>query len=541
MTVKRWERDPTHPVSGQAAGRGFSLMPGERLHVRVPAGAGELLRFHLVTQSLRPLGSDEHDATLRIWSGHDVVARFDSPAGPRTTWSFRETRLPPGPTSLRLEVEGEDLVLGMLSPTLGGPGPATELRQGKRPDIVVFLADTFRADSLSAYGGRDDLTPNLNRIAGTSTLFAEARSTSTWTLPAHGSLLAGLYPEQHTAVLPESRLPDTITTLAEALADAGYRTGAITDANFVSRKHGLHRGFEFFLEEREWSLASTLESASAWLAAEDGRPTFMFVQTYRTHMPYRVGPEEDSARLGELLVRLQKGCERWGGDGSIPEAEAGRLFRELYDAGVQDLDEQVGRWIDALEARAFFDSGVLVFTSDHGEVFLSHGKLGHGGVPWEGLTRVPLFLHGQGWGPTVRSDKASLVDLPSTLVSLAGLPVPAEWAGRDLAALEPEGASYAFIRTEANVRFGVVAGSSKLFGICPVDDPGSARLRFATDLRSDAGELHLTENPTRGHRETWQGLRDELLHLLEPRTAGLSADLAPEDLQRMAELGYGGD
>ena len=67
-----------------------------------------------------------------------------------------------------------------LNPTIG---PLDADQPSSSPDIVVFLADTFRADNLPTYGATDSVTPNLDRLARRSVRCLKAWSPSSWTLP----------------------------------------------------------------------------------------------------------------------------------------------------------------------------------------------------------------------------------------------------------------------------------------------------------------------------------------------------------------------
>ena len=72
-------------------------------------------------------------------------------------------------------------------------GPAEP--PGAARDLVLFVADTFRADNMAAYGGRGE-TPNLDRLAAEGRTFPRTWSTSTYTFPAHASMFTALYPRE---------------------------------------------------------------------------------------------------------------------------------------------------------------------------------------------------------------------------------------------------------------------------------------------------------------------------------------------------------
>src|SRR5258706_546331 len=127
------------------------------------------------------------------------------------------------------------------------------------PDVILVSLDTTRADHLSTYGYARETSPNLTAFAADALRFTQARSPAGWTLPGHASMLTGLYPSRHGAPLSGGWLggqsidgrrnvafplaADKVT-LAEALRDRGYQTGAVV-ANFsyLYRDYGLAQGF----------------------------------------------------------------------------------------------------------------------------------------------------------------------------------------------------------------------------------------------------------------------------------------------------------
>jgi arylsulfatase A-like enzyme len=286
-------------------------------------------------------------------------------------------------------------------------------------------------------------------------------------------------------------------TLTERLARAGYRTGAVTDAGFVSRQYGFDQGFEWFLEHpetREQRLAWTLDAAREFLARDDGRPVFLFVHTYRTHWPYRTGSDEDHHAHDELVARFQAELE----PGKPPDPAKldafARALVALYRRGASELDALVGPWFDGLERAGWLRHGCFVFTSDHGEAFFEHGKSEHGGPPFEEELRVPLFLLGSGIEPRVSSANASLLDLTPTLAELAGIPADPAWCGRSLFRPEVERTTFAWYGEKERRTLAILSGRRKVFvtpeegalargearRLRPAADPPSARTPSST-------------------------------------------------------------
>ena len=143
-----------------------------------------------------------------------------------------------------------------------GAGLFLLLRQDRsRPNVVVIVIDTLRADHLPLYGYAHPTTPFLSELARDGIVFDRAYSTSSWTAPATASLFTSLYPFQHgvvtgmVATLRARRLDPTITlnaipgeatTLPEIMRRAGYRTFGVADNLNICAAEGFDQGFDEF-------------------------------------------------------------------------------------------------------------------------------------------------------------------------------------------------------------------------------------------------------------------------------------------------------
>lgn len=523
------------PVLGAFTGEGFALWPGERMRFRADVGPGRALRFHWSAEGL--LGAQEAAARLRVRQDGHLLAELELAAGVQGSGRWCALPLAAARASeLELELAGEPALALVLAPRLGPAEPAP--RDERAPNVILFLADTLRADALGALGGPPDATPALDALARASLCFTAARAPATWTLPSQASMLSGLWPEQHGATTHDLGLAPELETLPERLRAHGWRTGAVTDSAFVSRQFGFDQGFEFFQEFRRWSLEATLAAARAFLEADDGRPTFLFVQTYRTHMPYRTGPEEDRGPLRRMVREFRATCAAYGGDGSLSEAEASARLFGLYREGVRALDQAFGAWWLAVQALA---PTYLVFTSDHGEAFFEHGGVGHGGAPMEVKTRVPLLIHGPGIAAREVAESASLVDLPRTLATLAGVPPAPSFLGEDLLALARARPSYVFTRNEQEGLVAVVEGTRKVIAAADPERLAAGEIRGGTDLARDPREqVDLAASEGWGP-ELARAHAAALAELLRPRVAARRVELSEEDRTFLNDLGYGGE
>ncbi len=521
---------------------GLTLWPGEQTRRTADVAPESVLSF---TSVYRPLVGSS--AEFRVSLNGELLYEFQAGSSER-----QEHRIDLPPAGLRgaelsFEVRGDPGVAALLVPTIGPRNVGDYGRRPwgqERPDLVLFLADTFRADNLAVYGGEADTTPELNRWSERCVRFLQARSPGLWTLPSHSSMFSGVFPPQHGAEEKERILSPDLSTLAEVLGGYGYRTAAITDSGFVSRYYAMDQGFGWF-EEREnarWDLKATLEEADRILERDDGRPLFLFVHTYRTHNPYRTGPEESHREWKEFMRRRRETRVQRNKDD--PEFQPvlqslARDFLGLYRKGASALDAQVAPWFEARAQEGLFDQGVLVFTSDHGEAFFEHGDRGHQGAPYDEKIRVPLLLFGGGLEPRDELRGASLIDVPRTLAQLAGVPAPEAWGGQSLLSPEDERRLYSFHLEDGQRHLAILDGERKVIARPLPGTLAAGEFDAAFEILADPGEQEPATPTDPWPAQLCRTVAPEVQVLLEPVVDPGSVELSDDLRRRLAEIGYG--
>ena len=143
------------------------------------------------------------------------------------------------------------IVTGIGRAVSAEPAPLPASSSDK-PDVLMVVIDTLRADHLQIYGHSVATSPNLDAFAAEGLRYEQAGSPAGWTLPSFGAFATGRYPSGHGAGLnsgeknTQSALDPEVPTLAETLADAGYRTGAIVTNPYLKRSFGIARGFDTY-------------------------------------------------------------------------------------------------------------------------------------------------------------------------------------------------------------------------------------------------------------------------------------------------------
>lgn len=197
------------------------------------------------------------------------------------------------------------------------------------------------------------------------------------------------------------------------------------------------------------SQATSAKPWFAWTSLQDPHEPHVCPKEWmdRVDVPAMVIPEE--YRDGEFDDKpwFYRQAYEEGNFGSIDDAFgtpcAGRR-QALTDKRIEALhatlgmiagiDDQVGRILDALETAGQAENTIIIFTSDHGEYHGHHGFWGKGLPAYEDIHRVPFLIWGPGWikkaGPT--NALASLIDLPKTILDLAGATAPVGMQGVSL-------------------------------------------------------------------------------------------------------------
>ena len=291
-------------------------------------------------------------------------------------------------------------------------------------------------------------------------------------------------------------------TLARAFRDAGYRTGAFVGAYVLNRRFGLDEGFDAYddavrrdparteLLEAERRGGEVVDAAVTWLPSVPS-PFFAWVHLYDPHAPY--DPPAEFLRQA-------------GGNG--------------YDGEVAYADAQVGRLIDALDARGLTSSTVIAVTGDHGESLGEHGEQTHGMLTYDSTLRVPLIVAIPAeTGGRVDPAAISLVSLGARLLTAVGLGADGFGRGTEIYAESryPRRAGWHQLNVLVEDNWKLILSSE----------------RELYDVRQDPGE---TRNIAGEHASRAAAMAAAVTRMqASPKPA---AQVAPEAAERLRALGY---
>ena len=315
-----------------------------------------------------------------------------------------------------------------------------------RPNAVVILIDTLRADRLHVYGNEVEASPTIDALAERGLRYENAYVPEPWTIPSTASVLTGMNPAEHGLGFTNSAyLPDSLITLAEAFQHGGFTTAAFSCNPLITASRNFDQGFEYF-EPHGWIDGSEIyDGIESWLRANVDKRFFLYLHFVEPHYAY--APAEPfldrfagAPPEGYQEVELMRVMPDWYAD---PEAGQEELLLtrdyqlKLYDAEVAQIDALIGRLEGLLGELGVGENTIFVVTSDHGEEFLEHGWAGHHNQLFDESVQVPLIFAGPGIPQgVVRSERVENRHLGGTLLRLCGVDAPANLRGPDL--VKPE-------------------------------------------------------------------------------------------------------
>ncbi len=329
------------------------------------------------------------------------------------------------------------------------PPGVTEPQPGK-PNFILIVLDTVRADRLSLFGHHRNTSPVLEELAREGVLFTRAFATAPWTIPSHASFFTGLHPGRHLCTHERLWLDKDHLTLAEWLRARGYVTLGYSNNPLVGKLSMMDQGFNRFVEgwrmdqsmfmaagavqllypglfPSDHGAQSTRATIKRWLSdlAESGSPFFMFINYMEAHPPlprmkqaFAFFESEDDAR--ERLARIKGDFNaRYAGVANM-DRDMTEAISALYDGEVRYMDAEVGKILDALESNGLSESTAVMVISDHGEMMGEHGTWGHVRTLYHELLWVPVVIRYPGGLPAGErvTEPMSLRELPAMVMAL---------------------------------------------------------------------------------------------------------------------------
>jgi arylsulfatase A-like enzyme len=385
--------------------------------------------------------------------------------------------------------------------------PADYLDISSKPglNVIMLVIDCLRGSQLSCRGYSRETTPFLDSFDSKF----RAISASCWTYPAVTSLLTGLYPHNHNAIMGGKiknfdklenlhRLRKNVLTLPEILFLLGYRVyfgTAIGMAFYPLKGRVIPEIYD--CSTRADKLLTDL---TGWISKKSS-PFFAYLQLGDLHIP--LNPPGNFRNFFASVKDLPKIDMR---DFAGPEEQQSEKFQEykenwilLYDNALRYVDAAVEKFYATLKEIDLIDSTVLIVTADHGEEFSEHASLeaenffhprgfcgvGHGHNVFNEIIEVPLLIAGPAIPNRQSINLVSTVDIMPTILDLLGIKHNLKFDGQNIFQKQE---SDTLLLSEAS-GFGyekkaLIVGKFKLIHS---QDDGVA---WVFDLEKDPQELH---------------------------------------------------
>ncbi|MEO0966508.1 MAG: sulfatase [Planctomycetota bacterium] len=360
---------------------------------------------------------------------------------------------------------------------------STASKSGERPNLLFVMSDQWRWHAMGYLGLDPVLTPNVDRFARTATDFTNSFTAIPICGPNRSCILSGRLPQSTGNWTNEALLPTDGQSLPSRLKAAGYRTGYIgkwhLDGNLhhnnpvpVERRHGLdlfampfsgHRHFEIDYQVNDdrdtqddpaWQVTYETDMGLGFLRdhANADEPFALMLSYSPPHGGYgatygdrRRNPTKSDVRGGfkapaefEALYPDMANAKRPPNFRKMRTWDDERLLSDPFEiagpgyfGACSSIDHEFGRLLDELDRLGVADNTVVVFTSDHGEMLGSHGRMAKG-VPFEESIHVPFLVRDPRGGQAGEVDRLmSSIDMAPTMLSLLGLTPPTVMDGFD--------------------------------------------------------------------------------------------------------------
>jgi arylsulfatase A-like enzyme len=435
-----------------------------------------------------------------------------------------------------------------------------------KSNVIMIMVDTFRPDWIGCYGNQNISTPHIDALARDGVRFSTVYAQATHTKPSTASLLTSRYPSEHRAIHKNDVLPNSVTTVAEVYAKAGYYCGGIVTNVNLAPIYNFQQGFNEFTYLPPKYLFGANESASRsiiygvirlirmklvkslwvqhfyrsgetvtgyvtnFMQREKDKKFFLFVHYMDPHDPYFEHPYDGKGYSRAAMPN--------------PDPKFVEPFKHNYTQEIEYMDGWIGKVVEDLKSNGLYDNSLIVLTADHGEEFYEHGGWWHGTTLHEEQVRIPLIIKFPGGveAGTVRNDLARSIDITPTILELSGIDRPELMHGSGLfeATSDSPRATSVFSETdhEGNVVQMLRIGPWKYIKTNP-ENPRKQPPEQLFNVEQDPNELQnlAGSDPVRSS-EMLKDLNSQYQEILANQEKGSEKNLDKATQERLRALGY---
>lgn len=340
----------------------------------------------------------------------------------------------------------------------------------KRPNIIFILTDDQRWDAFGAAGNAIIHTPNMDRLANEGVYFKNAFATTPICAASRASLLTAMYERTHGFTFQQGDLKDQYVQEAfpNHLRNAGYYTGFFGKLGvFFDNAQSLFDEADIYdrddrLADRRGYYYKTIGGDSVHLTTYSSHQAQNFIRNVPADQPFYLSvhfsaphahdptPEQyywdekfDELYDGDVIPNalisedryfnilpkeVQKGFNRtrwaWRFD---TRADYQNSMKGYYRM-ISQVDHEIGNIMHVLKDSGLAENTVIVFASDNG-YFLGDRQLADKWLMYDTSIRIPLIVYDPRHPGKEVSSMVLNIDIPSTVLSLAGIPIPDSYQG----------------------------------------------------------------------------------------------------------------
>jgi arylsulfatase A-like enzyme len=361
----------------------------------------------------------------------------------------------------------------------------------RKPNLIVFLTDQQRADTVIGEKSGKVHAPNLRKLASESVNFQRAYVTHPLCVPSRASLLTGMWPHQTGCTKNGVSLDPRIRTFAELIGDDSYHPaymGKWQLGDEAKRQRGFRdwistegvSDYSRFLSAKGYtpdkpngSFSERLisqfpldiskprfleEHACKFIEAHRRDPFVLFISFVEPHSPYNgplnlehalkdveldataIAPANDNVPMRYQLMREWQQAEAVLDRKRLPNLfffgitpDEYRAIKQRYLGLVTMVDQSIGGILSCLERAELMEETIIVHTSDHGDMLGAHHLFGKE-VMFEEAVRVPYLIRLPRQRRMLKvAQPVSHIDFLPTLLDLLGEPKPHQCAGNSVA------------------------------------------------------------------------------------------------------------
>lgn len=445
-------------------------------------------------------------------------------------------------------------LLGLLAHLACGSNETPTQPAARPKNVIIVVVDALRADKLGCYNSEEGLTPEIDALAETALVFDAAYSNATFTFPSTASLFTSTQPPVHRITHDPKReemlrrLSDGYVMLPEVYKAAGYTTGLLTFPGWVSPTANYMQGVDVKAES-ERSDTALLKLANDFITDHGDQPFFLYLHFIDMHdywFPEHLfeGVDPEALGLSPNLMSLANMAIPTAYDtlakvlnqpGGLTDRDLEHL-QSVYNRRLMETDRVIGELTRHLDAAGLTEETLMVITADHGEQFLEHGRLVHGGDAfYNELIHIPFVVSNPRLYPetVTTSTPATSIDFAPTLLDLMNLEIPGVYQGESLAhrlnedrvVIATDGRTWKVLNREWSYISAEPLGREELYNL--VVDPGETdNLVDKEPEIVDLGRQHVRQAMSEWARHPYLALSvDEIV-------------MPEEQMERLRSLGY---